>query len=51
MEGIVLFNKPKDYTSYQIVEFFKKRTKKKVGHGETFMVKFIKVNDIKENFE
>jgi tRNA pseudouridine55 synthase len=35
MEGIVLFNKPKDYTSYQIVEFFKKRTKKKVGHGGT----------------
>jgi tRNA pseudouridine55 synthase len=35
MEGIVLFNKPKDYTSYQIVEFFKKKTKKKVGHGGT----------------
>jgi tRNA pseudouridine55 synthase len=35
MEGIVLFNKPKDYTSYEIVEFFKKRTKKKVGHGGT----------------
>jgi tRNA pseudouridine55 synthase len=35
MEGIVLFNKPKNYTSYQIVEFFKKRTKKKVGHGGT----------------
>ena len=35
MEGIILFNKPKDYTSYQIVEFFKKRTKKKVGHGGT----------------
>jgi tRNA pseudouridine55 synthase len=35
MEGIVLFNKPKNYTSYQVVEFFKKRTKKKVGHGGT----------------
>jgi tRNA pseudouridine55 synthase len=35
MEGIFLFNKPKNYTSYQIVEFFKKRTKKKVGHGGT----------------
>jgi tRNA pseudouridine(55) synthase len=35
MEGIVLFNKPKNYTSYQIVEFFKKKTKKKVGHGGT----------------
>jgi tRNA pseudouridine55 synthase len=35
MEGIILFNKPKDYTSYQVVEFFKKRTKKKVGHGGT----------------
>jgi tRNA pseudouridine55 synthase len=35
MEGIVLFNKPKDYTSYQIVEFFKKKIKKKVGHGGT----------------
>jgi tRNA pseudouridine55 synthase len=35
MEGILLFNKPKNYTSYQIVEFFKKRTKKKVGHGGT----------------
>jgi tRNA U55 pseudouridine synthase TruB len=35
MEGVVLFNKPKYYTSYQIVEFFKKRTKKKVGHGGT----------------
>jgi tRNA pseudouridine55 synthase len=35
MEGIVLFNKPKSYTSYQIVEFFKNRTKKKVGHGGT----------------
>ncbi len=35
MEGSVLFNKPKYYTSYQIVEFFKNRTKKKVGHGGT----------------
>ena len=35
MEGIILFNKPKNYTSYQIVEFFKNRTKKKVGHGGT----------------
>jgi tRNA pseudouridine55 synthase len=35
MEGIVLFNKPKNYTSYQVVEFFKKRTEKKVGHGGT----------------
>jgi tRNA pseudouridine55 synthase len=35
MEGVILFNKPKNYTSYQIVEFFKKKTKKKVGHGGT----------------
>ncbi len=35
MEGIVLFNKPAGVTSYQIVEFFKKRTNKKVGHGGT----------------
>jgi tRNA pseudouridine55 synthase len=35
MEGIVLFNKPKNYTSFQIVEFFKKKTEKKVGHGGT----------------
>jgi len=35
MEGIILFNKPKNYTSYQIVEFFKKKTKKKVGYGGT----------------
>jgi tRNA pseudouridine55 synthase len=35
MEGIVLFNKPKNYTSYKIVEFFKKKIKKKVGHGGT----------------
>jgi tRNA pseudouridine55 synthase len=35
MEGIILFNKPSGYTSYQIVEFFKKKTNKKVGHGGT----------------
>ncbi len=35
MEGIVLFNKPKGYTSYQVVEFFKRKTQKKVGHGGT----------------
>jgi tRNA pseudouridine55 synthase len=35
MEGLVLFNKPKGYTSNQIVEYFKKLTKKKVGHGGT----------------
>jgi len=35
MEGLVLFNKPSGYTSYQVVEFFKKRTNKKVGHGGT----------------
>lgn len=35
MEGLVLFNKPKNYTSAQIVNFFKKLTKKKVGHGGT----------------
>jgi tRNA pseudouridine55 synthase len=35
MEGIILFNKPLGYTSYQIVEFFKRKTNKKVGHGGT----------------
>ncbi len=35
MEGIVLFNKPVGFTSNQIVEFFKKITNKKVGHGGT----------------
>jgi len=35
MEGLVLFNKPSGYTSYQVVEFFKKKTNKKVGHGGT----------------
>lgn len=35
MEGIILFNKPSGYTSYQIVEFFKRKTNKKVGHGGT----------------
>lgn len=35
MEGLVLFNKPRGYTSYQVVEFFKRKTQKKVGHGGT----------------
>ncbi|GIW67603.1 MAG: hypothetical protein KatS3mg096_471 [Candidatus Parcubacteria bacterium] len=35
MEGLVLFNKPQNYTSVQIVNYFKKLTKKKVGHGGT----------------
>ncbi len=35
MEGIVLFNKPKNLTSTQIVNYFKKKTNKKVGHGGT----------------
>jgi len=35
MEGIIIFNKPSGYTSYQIVEFFKRKTNKKVGHGGT----------------
>jgi tRNA pseudouridine55 synthase len=35
MEGIILFNKSSGYTSYQIVEFFKRKTNKKVGHGGT----------------
>ena len=35
MEGIVLFNKPKGKTSNEIVEYFKKLTNKKVGHGGT----------------
>ncbi len=35
MEGIVLFNKPKRFTSTQIVNYFKKKTNKKVGHGGT----------------
>jgi len=35
MEGIALFNKPKNYTSYDIVRFLKKKTRKKVGHGGT----------------
>ncbi len=35
MEGLVLFNKPKGKTSYEIVEYFKELTKNKVGHGGT----------------
>ena len=35
MEGLVLFNKPSGLTSTQIVNYFKKITKKKVGHGGT----------------
>jgi len=35
MEGLVLFNKPVGYTSNQIVNYFKKLTQKKVGHGGT----------------
>lgn len=35
MEGLVLFNKPEGKTSYEIVEYFKKLTKKRVGHGGT----------------
>jgi len=35
MEGLVVFNKPKGITSYKVVEFFKNRLNKKVGHGGT----------------
>ncbi len=35
MEGIIIFNKPKTLTSNDVVEYFKKLTKKKVGHGGT----------------
>jgi tRNA pseudouridine55 synthase len=35
MKGFVIFNKPKNYTSFQIVEYFKKLTNDKVGHGGT----------------
>ncbi|MFN3605540.1 MAG: pseudouridine synthase, partial [Leptonema sp. (in: bacteria)] len=35
MEGIVLFNKPPGKTSAEITNYFKKLTKKKVGHGGT----------------
>jgi len=35
MEGLVIFNKPKDISSYKVVEFFQKKLKKKVGHGGT----------------
>jgi tRNA pseudouridine55 synthase len=33
MEGLILFNKPLGYYSNDIVNFFKKITKNKVGHG------------------
>lgn len=33
MEGLLLFNKPKNFTSTQITNYFKKLTNKKVGHG------------------
>ena len=35
MKGFVIFNKPKNYTSFQVVEYFKKLTNDKVGHGGT----------------
>ncbi|GIW66444.1 MAG: hypothetical protein KatS3mg095_0342 [Candidatus Parcubacteria bacterium] len=35
MEGLVLFNKPQNYYSKNIVDYFKKMTNKKVGHGGT----------------
>jgi tRNA pseudouridine55 synthase len=35
MEAIFLFNKPQNWTSFQIVEFFKKKTGQKAGHGGT----------------
>jgi tRNA pseudouridine55 synthase len=35
MKGFVIFNKPKNHTSFQIVEYFKKLTNDKVGHGGT----------------
>lgn len=35
MEGIILFNKPKGKTSAEITNYFKKLTKKKIGHGGT----------------
>ncbi|BCX15198.1 MAG: hypothetical protein KatS3mg097_090 [Candidatus Parcubacteria bacterium] len=33
MEGLVVFNKPQNYTSRQIVDFLKNREHKKIGHG------------------
>jgi len=35
MKGFIIFNKPKNYTSFQVVEYFKKLTNDKVGHGGT----------------
>ena len=35
MDGILLINKPKDYTSHDIVAIVKKITKEKVGHTGT----------------
>ncbi|MGE4554914.1 MAG: tRNA pseudouridine(55) synthase TruB [Candidatus Paceibacterota bacterium] len=35
MEGIFLFNKPQGLTSFEVVNFFKKKTREKVGHGGT----------------
>ena len=35
MNGILLINKPKEYTSHDIVAIVKKMTKEKVGHTGT----------------
>ncbi|MCS7200864.1 MAG: acylphosphatase [Patescibacteria group bacterium] len=33
MEGIIIFNKPKGFTSAQITNYFKNKFRKRVGHG------------------
>ncbi|MGC8981430.1 MAG: tRNA pseudouridine(55) synthase TruB [Minisyncoccia bacterium] len=35
MKGFLIFNKPKNLTSFKIVDYFKKLTNDKVGHGGT----------------
>lgn len=35
MEGIVIFNKPRGIKSSEVINYFKKKTKNKVGHGGT----------------
>ncbi|MCS7184051.1 MAG: tRNA pseudouridine(55) synthase TruB [Patescibacteria group bacterium] len=35
MEGLILFNKPRGYYSREIVDYFKRLTHQKVGHGGT----------------
>lgn len=35
MEGLVLFNKPAGITSFKVVEYFKNKLNKKIGHGGT----------------